>query len=153
MPGDVVLHRPSSIKGWMVAVKTYTHISHLEVYIGEGKSISARYPTGVHVYPFLNEHIAYILRPDGPLDIPAGLRWFYSEADGQKFDFWGQMVFFLAARHGAHDRMWCSELGVRFLRHCGHHPFARWWDADRTPPSLFLASPHFDMVWHDGCPM
>jgi len=150
-PGDCLLYRPSGVFGRIIAVKTWTKISHIEVYAGDGMSVASRDGKGVNAYAVREAGLGYVLRPTRqPVDITAGMAWFNKYARGQAYDWRGLLIFTLAVKQGALDRMFCSEFGVRFYRACGMHCFAPHWDADRTPPSMFYASPGFTLWWSDG---
>lgn len=151
LPGDCLLYRPNSLFGHVIAVKTWTDISHVEVYIGGGESVGSRERLGVRKYPLRTGQLGFVLRPSlQPVDLEAGLRWFYSEALGQKYDYLGLLVFTHAVKKGARDRMFCSEFTTRFYRSANYPVFAPHWDADRVSPSLFLCSPKLVMWWSDG---
>ena len=42
LPGDVMLYRPSGVFGWLIRVKTWHPISHVEVHCGGGQSFASR---------------------------------------------------------------------------------------------------------------
>lgn len=144
-PGDAILYRPASAFGYLIAIKTWTWISHVEVYLGDYTCAAAR-ESGVNLYGLDCAHAAYVLRPKGSVNIRAARKWFQT-VRGQKYDFLGLLVFYLAARHGAKDRMFCSELATRFYRHGGFQPVAKVIDADRVAPAQYLQSLAFDLVW------
>ena len=151
--GDVLLYRPTGIFGKIISIKTWTHVSHVEVYAGGGTALASRDGKGVARYALRTEDLGYVLRPTKRLDWDAALEWFYNSADGQKYDWKGIMVFSLAVRQGAMDRMFCSEFACRFFDRGGHPLFAPGWDADRTPPSMLLATRELELVWQDGKPI
>lgn len=148
-PGDCLLYRPSSFFGWLIAVKTWNWVSHVEVYADNDRSVASRDGIGVNIYPFRNEQLTRILRPRWPFVFAEAMQWFYQEAQGQKYDWKGILVFTLAVRQGARDRMFCSEFSTRFYRAGEFHPFADDYDADRVAPANYLTSPAFDEIWTD----
>jgi hypothetical protein len=146
-PGDCLLYRPNSFFGWLIAVKTFNRISHVEVYRGEHLSYASRDGVGVGLYRLRRAQLARVLRPAGPFDNAAARRWFWQEADGQKYDWLGLLCFTLAVKQGASDRMFCSEFATRFYRAGGLEPFQPDYDADHVPPSYFLSSGAFTTIW------
>ncbi len=149
-PGDCLLYRPSSFFGYLIAIKTWNKVSHTEVYIGHGRSVASRDGIGVDEYPLRLDGLAYVLRPNQEFNLQKGLRWFYKYAKGQKYDWKGMLVFALAVRQGALDKMFCSECSTRLYRKCDLKPFSNNYNADRVAPATFLCSPTFDEIWRDG---
>lgn len=143
--GDCLLYSGRSLWSWTIKLKTWSPVSHSEVYLGDGETITSREGRGVARYPLTLTHLAYVLRPTEPLDLSAGLAWFATVA-GQPYGYWQALRFF---RLGKEDttRQMCSPCCTRFYRACGFHPFAGRYDASLVSPGMFLASPHFDEVW------
>ena len=148
-PGDCLLYRPNNLFGWLIAIKTWTRVSHVEVYAGGDTSVASRDGLGVNRYAVRMENLGCILRPHQPFSLLAGLAWF-DGVRGQKYDWLGLLCFTLAVNQGAKDRMFCSEFATRFYRKCGLTPFSLETDADTIAPAQFLQSPAFDMVWSDA---
>lgn len=151
-PGDALLYRPSTLFGWIIKVKTWARFSHIEIYIGGNQTVGAR-EKGVHVWPLSTEHLGCVLRPDCTPNMEKALEWYYSKADGQKYDYKGLLCFYLAVKQGAQDRQFCSELGTRFYRAGDFWAMAPHWDADRVSPGNFLMVPVFEIIWTDGKPL
>lgn len=146
-PGDCLLYYPTGLFGWLIALKTWNRVSHVEVYAGNGKSVASRDGRGVSLYPFRSAELCRVLRPVGDFDISKAIEWFIIHADGQSYDWKGILVFTLAVHEGARDKMFCSEFATRFYRAGGFHPFAEDYDADHIAPAQFLQSPKFQTVW------
>jgi len=146
-PGDCLLYKPNGFFGWLIAVKTWNKVSHCEVYNGGGISFASRDGIGVNSYLFRRKQLAYVLRPKTPVNLDAARRWFLADACGQKYDWKGILVFSLAVKQGAKDKMFCSEFLTRFYREGNFHPFSESYDADHIAPAQFLQSPEFDLVW------
>lgn len=165
LPGDVLLYRPGKLKsgflGWffgrLIAVKTWTNISHVEVYVGNDFSLASRDGKGVARYSLRLTEIGYVLRPIKPLtqqELSDGLAWFYSKADGQGYDWLGIMVFSHAVKAGNPYKMFCSEFACRLFRDGFKRPlFSAEWNPDRTPPAMLLATPSLEVVWWDKRPL
>lgn len=137
-PGDILLYRSEGFIPWLIRVKTWSDISHVETYIGADQSFSAR-NEGVGIFPFRLDGLKFVLRPKLKYDpFTAGL-W-RKKVVGQKYDWLGFLVFYLAAKQGARDRMFCSEACTRDARAGGIEPFQSDYDADRVAPVHFLTS-------------
>lgn len=141
LPGDILLYSPKGFYGWLIAVKTWHMISHVEIYIGFGTTIAAR-SAGVNYYPLeLNDRLAIALRPPvPPFDIKKALAWFNKNAKGQAYDWKGLLRFTSRKPYTgivSEDAQFCSELGTRFLRN-GDLPVFGLLDADSIAPFQFL---------------
>jgi len=147
LPGDALLYFSGDLFDWIVAVKTWTCVAHVEIYAGQGLSVASRNGRGVNRYPLRQAGICCVRRPVGHLDREAAREWFERKARGQRYDWLGLLCFTLAVRRGSRRRMFCSEFATRWYRAAGHVPFDSEWDADKVPPSFFLASPNFETVW------
>jgi hypothetical protein len=146
--GDCLLYSPSDLFGWIIAVKTWSsRACHVEVYIGNGESVASRNGIGVGVYPVRTSQLSEVRRPNRPFTYRNAMDWFYLKANGEKYDWLGLLVFWLAVRKGAMDRMFCSEFATRFYRHGGFSVVAPDWDADMVAPAQFLQTPAMDTVW------
>jgi hypothetical protein len=151
-PGDCLLYfSAGSFLDWVIAFKTWSKVSHCEVYRGEGTSVASRNGLGVNLYPVRWEGLAWVLRWDancgGTMDVPRAMRWFFKHAQGQRYDWLGLLVFYLAVKQGAPNKMFCSEFATRFYRAGGFKPFSEETDADRVAPAQFLQSVAFLPAW------
>jgi hypothetical protein len=152
--GDILLYRPSSWVGWVIAIKTASRAaSHVEVAVKPGIAIAAR-RAGVNYYGIRWEHLSRVLRPNKPLDLSRALDWFDKNARGQRYDYVALGRFFIIpGLKQSTDKQICSELATRFLRAgaIGWKPFGGE-DADLVEPRDFLKSGDYDEVWSDGKP-
>lgn len=138
--GDVLLYSGTGFFSKLIKVKTWSAISHVEVSIGNGYSVASRDGQGVGLYPHRATELVAILRPKGPFDVTAAMRWFQT-VDGQGYDWLGLMAFYWAKWQGKENgKMFCSEFAVRFLRAGGVEPFTPETDADAVAPGEFLKS-------------
>jgi len=144
--GDCLLYTPSGFFGWLIALKTWHKVSHVEVYIGDGFAVASRDGKGVGIYNYRPDGLAAVLRPSGFYYHDGAMKWF-STVNGQKYDWKGILVFALAVKQGAKDRMFCSEFATRFYRAGGLEPFHPDEDADHIAPFQFLTSGKFDHKW------
>jgi len=146
--GDCLLYRPRDFIDYAIALKTWTKVSHVEIYDGQGFSLASRNGIGVNRYPARLKDIAAVRRPKEFDPLPASA-WFET-VKGEGYDWQGLLCFELAVRQGKQDQMFCSEFGTRLYRMAQTEPFDPAWDADRTPPAFFLVSNAFKTVWQDG---
>lgn len=158
-PLDVLLFRPDSLAGWIIAVKSWTRdASHSEIVAyknDEGvETFTARgnaskgsgEPGGVNFYRDLAtraDRVSMVLRPrDTSQARPTqAYTWAINMMVGQKYDYLGLAVFALAAKRGSPDRAFCSEACTRYTRHANLDPFHPNADADLIAPGTFKFSP------------
>jgi len=158
-PLDVLLYRPSSLAGWMIAIKTWNkQTSHVEVVSYKSteriETFTARgtvsqgedRKSGVQFYGDLAsrvDRITYVLRPKREGRANAAYLWALTQAVGQGYDYVGLAVFALAAAQGSATKMHCGEAVTRYLRHADLYPFHHNADADLIAPATFLFSTSF----------
>ena len=162
LPGDCLLYSSGGPLPWVIKLKTWSPVSHVEVYRGACESFAARAP-GVDTFRFRSEGLYEILRPNGsPLDLTAAIAWFDQPFDpktetgvtGQLYDAWGLTRFFrFPWTEPSLDKQFCSELATRLYRLCRTAsgalfcPFATRYDADLVSPGMFRASDEFALLW------
>lgn len=152
LPGDCLTYGVSGWGSWIahpferaVQLSTASPVYHVEVYVGDFRSISADY-RGVDVFPVnqVRDRLRDVLRPRARLNLAAGLAWFAREARGDAYDVWGLVGFGLARDN---PRAWiCSELATAFYRACGLDVFPGE-AAERVYPGRFLTTPLFTRIW------
>lgn len=150
-PGDCLLYRPHGIIGWVIAIKTWHLVAHVEVYEGDGFSLASRDGIGCNRYRLRTAELCRVLRPTGRIDMASGVAWFEKVARGQKYDF-AALARFLwpGGTDTDRDRQICSSFAARFYRAAGYPLFAATEDADRIAPFQFAVTPLLDDVWSDG---
>jgi uncharacterized protein YycO len=126
-------------------VKTTAKVNHAEVYIGDSQVVAARM-TGTRIYGFTDENLYAVWRPEGTLQLGPAMEWFWSNANGTRYDFWGLMRFYLIGRP-SDDTFICSELATAFLRAGGVDAFAPDYPASDIAPGAFLISPRGQVIW------
>ncbi len=142
-PGDHLLYSRKGFVAWVIKKKTVSPFTHIEIYIGDGKTIAAR-AKGVHRYDLDLKDLSYVLRPIGSYDIYKMLNWFKAEADGQGYDYIGLYLSFWAQMWGRKNKkMFCSELALRADRSVDFEPFTPDFDADACHPGDFWKSSKF----------
>lgn len=146
-PGDCLLYRPSGFFGWLIALKTWNRISHVEIYAGNGLSVASRDGVGVGMYKTRYDGLAMVRRSEKPLNLAAATA-FFARVDGQKYDWKGILCFTLAVAQGARDKMFCSEFATRWYRAAGLPLFGNY-DADHIAPAQFLMTELLQEIWSD----
>jgi len=131
-PGDAIL---------------YFRHTHIEIYRGEQKSFASREGIGVDAFPLQVDGIVAVLRPKQPLDFSSADHWFETHARGHRNNWLGLFHFEFVRRRGKKNKMSCSEFATLYYRSAGLVPFTPWWPADRVPPTFFLVSPAFEIIW------
>lgn len=164
VPGDCLLYSSGGPLPWLIKLKTWSPVSHVEVYRGVAngvaRSIAAR-QAGVNTYPVRLDGVYEVLRPDpSPLDLQPAVVWFdvpFNKATGQgvtgqRYDVLGLFRFFTLGSQST-EKQFCSEVATRFYRRALTHdgrpfcPFAADYDADLVSPGMFRASTQFVDVW------
>lgn len=141
LPGDCLLYHGSGFFSRLIQIKTWSKISHVEVYVGGGQSVASRDNKGVNTYPFRTDGLTAVLRPVQSVDLAAALAW-HAKQIGQRYDWLGLMRFFTIGKQ-SDTRSFCSEYACRFYRRGGFEPFVADIDADLVAPATFLYSPMF----------
>jgi len=149
-PGDALLYYSHDFGSFLIALKTWTKVAHVEIYRGDQTSLASRIESGANIYPLRLDGVAAVMRPKQPLDFQSADAWFEAKARGQHYDWLGLLCFLLARREGEKHKFFCSELATHYYRTAGIAPFNPRWPAVRVPPSFFLASPAFDAIWSDA---
>lgn len=147
-PGDVLLYRPKGIFGYLIRVKTWHRISHVEVYLGSGLSSASRDGQGVNLYPLRLSELAYVLRPKPGLQFDAiRAHDFTANHAGTPYG-WADLLDF-AGFHVDTKGVVCSPWAAMVLRDNG------WPIFDGEPPNLiapfqFKTSELLYIQWSDG---
>lgn len=145
-PGDTLLYTSHwSLIAWAIRVKTWSTVSHIEVYIGDNSSISAR-ANGSKVFAFESKNLREVWRPKEAFNLEDAMKWFYEKAEGQKYDWLGLFRFFTIGKQST-KKQFCSELATRFYRNGSFEPFNKTVDADLVSPGMFKTSARMELVW------
>jgi len=155
LPGDILLYKPGSLLGWLIALKTWERVCHVEVFAGRAnsglpESYASRDGIGVDRYPFRHKGLVKVLRAHPreewqtqPFNHELARRYF-RQVRYQKYDWKGLLVFTLAVKQGAHDRQFCSEFARNLLHAGGVEAFNQSFPSDQVAPATFLSSLAFD---------
>lgn len=145
--GDALIYSGTSLFDWVIRFKTFSKACHIELAFFDEISLASRNGKGVNMYPLRTEGLIAVLRPKKePLDFETGLKWFNKEARGQEYG-WLSLLNFYLIRLRDGKRMFCSEFATLFYARCGFQPFQIGYPAYKVPPSLFLISPEFNVIW------
>lgn len=146
-PGDIMLYRPNSILGRIIAVKTWHPVAHCEIAAAPGVAVAARDLRGVNEYPTRWSDLTMVRRPIVPFDTAKAMEYFQS-VKGQPYDVWGLLRFFGKGKESM-DKQFCSEFAARFYRAGGLDPF-HGTPADLIPPGWFASvADGFKTIWTD----
>ena len=152
-PGDCLLYGPRGLFGWLIAIKTWHRISHVEIYEGVNgthKVLASRDGLGVNRYTLRVDGLIWVLRPKAAVNLAAATAWFERVARGQRYDV-DAILRFLWPSDGKPDkdpdRQICSAFAVRWYEQAGVDAFSTREDADLIAPFQFNVSPAFDELW------
>lgn len=135
--GDVLLYRGGGAYSWIIALKTWHQVSHVEVSIGDGRSAASRDGKGVGLYPHRESGLIHVLRPVVPFQRASAMDWYYRDANGQPYG-WLDLLAFIGVKRDA-PGMVCSDFATRFLR-AGGVPVFNKEPARLIAPFQFLTS-------------
>lgn len=149
-PGDTFLYRPTELIGAIIALKTWTWLSHCEVYIGDGMSLAARIQ-GVNLYPTrIDRSLRFIRRPwlvrGRGFDANAA----YNAASplfGRPYDISSFESFFNPWSKNRHSNRVCSTLTAAYLKGGGCLLFNPALDQDDISPAQLWQTPALITVW------
>lgn len=148
-PGDCIVDMPD---WWnpiddIISLKTWTKVCHVRIYVGDNQVVQCILK-GVNIYPFEENGIGGVLEPLFPFDLAKAMVWFYSTAQGQKYDIPSLFKFYSLGRTKPNLKaMICSEFGTRFYREGGGVPFNPEADADYISPAQFCQTAAFRFKW------
>jgi cell wall-associated NlpC family hydrolase len=75
--GDILLYGDGSILSRLIKFRTWSDVSHVEVYAGSGQSLASR-SDGPGVYDCRHDGLMRVIRPIMPFDWEAGWKYFQS---------------------------------------------------------------------------
>lgn len=140
IPGDHLLYSRPGFWSKTIKIKTWSNFSHVEVYLGEGKSFSSREKIGTGIFGLAKDFVC-ILRPTDIIYMDIAVKW-AEKVSGQSYDYLGLLRFFTLGKQ-SEDKQFCSEAVTRFDRMGNFDPFAKHYDADLVSPGMFYSSPKF----------
>lgn len=143
-PGDILLYQPEGFFGWLIALKTWEQVSHVEVYAGNRLSWASRDGKGVGRYNLRTRGLKMVRRPP-QFDYDKAEAYFKT-VDGQEYDWTGLAVFASLKKHGHKFKQWCSEFADNIQFDAGNDLFGSY-AADHVSPADFLKTPVLRTVW------
>lgn len=136
-PGDVLLYKSTGLFSWLIRVKTWHAVSHVEVYIGAGQSAASRDGKGTGLYPLREDGLVSVLRPVVPFQRAAALDWYHREAKGLPYG-WADLLQFTGLNVDRRGIV-CSPFATLFLR-AGGVPVFNAEPANKIAPFQFATS-------------
>lgn len=155
IPGDVLFYRPSSFLGVIISIKTWTWLSHVEVYCGSGKVVAARIE-GVNIYDErLDQYLCAVRRPEMEMGVQFNTELAMKSVlpfIGKSYEIPGLLAFFAPLiRHHRTNRI-CSVIVTHYLRGGGHKPFNPDLSENDVAPAQLWQSPAFLTIWSNKQP-
>lgn len=150
-PGDLLLYSRNGFFSRAIKIKTWSHYSHVETYIGAGMTHAARDSgkfwgkprpgTGVGFFNIQFDGLVLVRRPRGVFNLDTAMAY-ARRVEGQNYDVWGLFRFFTIGEQ-SYDKQFCSETAVRLARAGGIEPFVGHLDADLVSPRDLAVTPAY----------
>ena len=147
LPGDALLYAPSSIYGRLIAVKTGHSLSHVEVALGDGRSVASRDGVGTGIYPVRLSQLELVCRPkQQPVDVSRGLAWL--KQIGHRPYGWLDLLWFFdyPIPKWMSSGIVCSPFADEFLMACDVDLFNTREEPQRIAPYEFSVTPLVDAL-------
>jgi hypothetical protein len=113
-PGDILLYGGGDLVSRLIQFRTWSDVSHIEIYVGDGRSVASRNGIGVGKYPLRVQGLRRVYRPLGAnFDLAAAMRWF-EKVNGTKYGWADLLRFYLI--DVPTKGLICSEFGDLFFR-------------------------------------
>ena len=145
-PGDLLLYHRKGFAAWLIRTKTWSKISHVETYLGDGKVHAAREHVGVGTFPINFDGLVKVRRPLQRFNLATAAPYI-KLVEGQGYDWFGLLRFF-TIKQGDQTKQFCSEDATRLARAGGVVPFADDKDADAVSPGELDATPAYKTVFN-----
>ena len=113
-PGDILLYGGGFI-GALIQFRTWSDVSHVEVYVGNGLTVSSR-AEGPDVYTLRVAGLRRVIRPLASLNFEAGLKWL-RKVDHLPYGYADLLRFYLI--NIPTRGLICSEMADLFFQACG----------------------------------
>ena len=117
-PGDILLYGGNDLVSRLIQFRTWSDVSHIEIYVGDGCSVASRNGIGVGKYPLRTAGLRRIYRPKLVAGMPSfdfdeAMRWF-ATVDGTKYGWADLLRFYLI--DVPTTGLICSEFGDLWFR-------------------------------------
>jgi cell wall-associated NlpC family hydrolase len=143
-PGDVLLYGNTCLMSRLIQFRTWSDVSHVEVYMGRGYSAASRNGIGVDIYPFRSEGLRYARRPQVRFN-DALANAYARKMKGTPYG-WGDLgKFYLLNIPG--KGLICSQYGDLLLRSADVVAFDENYFPGKICPRDFLITPMLKTVW------
>lgn len=144
--GDLLLYSRKGFWPWVIGVKTWSHITHVETYLHDGTVHAAREKEGVGVFSISFDGLVKVRRPLQHFSREKATPYI-AGVEGQAYDFLGLLRFFTIGTQ-SQSKQFCSEDAVRLARAGGVTPFAEDRDADLVSPGELDATPAYKTIFN-----
>ena len=114
-PGDILLYGGTDLVSRLIQFRTWSDVSHIEIYVGDGRSVASRNGIGVGKYPLRIAGLRRVYRPV-PFNLADSLAWF-ATVDGTCYGWADLLRFYLI--DVPTKGLICSEFGDLFFLHGG----------------------------------
>ena len=112
-PGDILLYGGSDLVSRLIQFRTWSDVSHIEIYVGDGRSVASRNGIGVGKYPLRLDGMRRVYRVGVAFDFEKAMRWF-AMVQGTKYGWADLLRFYLIDVPTI--GLICSEFGDLFFR-------------------------------------
>ena len=144
--GDVCLYSHKGFFDTLIRLKTWSRITHVEIYESEGFSLASRNNKGVNRYPF-DPTVFEVRRPKRmAFDRAAAWTWFKS-VQGYPYGFKVLLDFYGFPIPKTYTGIICSQFADLFLQHCGCDCFPERYSAGKISPRDFDITPELTDLW------
>ncbi len=114
-PGDILLYGGGDVVSRLIQFRTWSDVSHIEIYVGDGRSVASRNGVGVGQYPLRVAGLRRVYRPKVFLNLLQGLNWF-ATVNGTPYGWADLLRFYLI--NVPTKGLICSEFADLFFRNC-----------------------------------
>lgn len=145
-PGDLLTYWSGDLFDWIIRIKTWHKIAHVESFVGNMQSVASRNGIGVGQFHLRTEGLNGIYRPTKGINLAKGWEYFKTVA-GQGYDWFGLLAFTSFTNKGERNKQFCSEFLTNYYRECGLEPVAIQESPVEVAPFELAESPSFSLVW------
>lgn len=118
MPGDILLYGGSGLVDRLIQFRTWSDVSHIEIYVGEGRSVASRNGIGVGLWDRRLDGLRRVYRVKAGVvfDLEKSVAWFKT-VDGTGYGWFDLLRFYLI--NVPTKKLICSEFADLFFRNGG----------------------------------
>lgn len=140
-PGDAIIYAGHNVFDLLISFRTAIWASHIEIYIGDGKSVASRNGIGTGIYRLRLNDLKYVLRPSQPFDVTKAMAWFRS-IHPMPYGWW-ELLNCLVPWEVNASGLFCSQFATLFYRAAAFFPFNQEFDPAKVTPRDFLEADPF----------